>query len=100
MFNFEKSVVEIFLDSIKHVKDQVASETRQKCSTFDVVTAMIFKFRALVIGFAPEAEVCLGFAAGTRHLLNNVLPSVEGYYGHSSLPYSTNFLVLPYLASF
>ncbi|TVU35950.1 hypothetical protein EJB05_17857, partial [Eragrostis curvula] len=81
-FNFEKSVVEISLDSIKRVKDQVASETNQKCSTFDVVTAIIFKCRALAIDFAPDAEVRLGFAASTRHLLNNVLPSVEGYYGN------------------
>ncbi|KAK1665660.1 hypothetical protein QYE76_053819 [Lolium multiflorum] len=85
-FNFEKPVVEISLDSIKRVKDQVASETSQKCSTFDVVTAMIFKCRALAIGFAPDAEVRLGFAAGTRHLLNDKLSSVEGYYGNCVYP--------------
>jgi hypothetical protein len=39
-FNFEKSVVEISLDSIKRIKDQFVSETNQKCSTFDVVTMM------------------------------------------------------------
>ncbi|VAI00581.1 unnamed protein product [Triticum turgidum subsp. durum] len=38
-FNFVKSTVEISLDSIKRVKDQVAAETAQRCSTFDVVTA-------------------------------------------------------------
>jgi len=85
-FNFEKSVVEISLDSIKSVKDQVASETNQKCSTFDVVTAIIFKCRALAVDFAPDAEVRLGFAASTRHLLGNVLPSVEGYYGNCVYP--------------
>ncbi|KAI4998912.1 hypothetical protein ZWY2020_054254 [Hordeum vulgare] len=81
-FNFVKSTVEISLDSIKRVKDQVASETAQRCSTFDVVTAMIFKCRAAAIGFAPDAEVRLGFAAGTRHLLGSSLPSPDGYYGN------------------
>jgi hypothetical protein len=80
-FNFEKSMVEISLDSIKRIKDQVASETNQKCSTFDVVTAIMFKCHVSAIDFAPDAEVCLGFTASTRHLLSNVLPSVDGYYG-------------------
>ncbi|KAI4998926.1 hypothetical protein ZWY2020_054268 [Hordeum vulgare] len=85
-FNFVKSTVEISLDSIKRVKDQVASETAQRCSTFDVVTAMIFKCRAAAIGFAPDAEVRLGFAAGTRHLLGSSLPSPDGYYGNCVYP--------------
>lgn len=85
-FNFVKSTVEISLDSIKRVKDQVASETTQRCSTFDVVTAMIFKCRAAAIGFAPDAEVRLGFAAGTRHLLGSSLPSPDGYYGNCVYP--------------
>jgi hypothetical protein len=50
-------VVEISLVSIKRTKDQVASETNQKCSTFDVVTAIMFKWRASTIDFAPDAEV-------------------------------------------
>ncbi|VAI00583.1 unnamed protein product [Triticum turgidum subsp. durum] len=85
-FNFVKSTVEISLDSIKRVKDQVAAETAQRCSTFDVVTAMIFKCRAAAIGSAPDAEVRLGFAAGTRHLLGSSLPSPEGYYGNCVYP--------------
>ncbi|VAI00588.1 unnamed protein product [Triticum turgidum subsp. durum] len=68
------------------VKDQVAAETAQRCSTFDVVTAMIFKCRAAAIGSAPDAEVRLGFAAGTRHLLGSSLPSPEGYYGNCVYP--------------
>jgi hypothetical protein len=50
-------VVEISLDSIKRIKDQVASEINQKCSTFDVVTAIMFKWRTSTIDFAPDAEV-------------------------------------------
>ncbi|VAI00582.1 unnamed protein product [Triticum turgidum subsp. durum] len=53
---------------------------------FDVVTAMIFKCRAAAIGSAPDAEVRLGFAAGTRHLLGSSLPSPEGYYGNCVYP--------------
>ncbi|KAM3295244.1 hypothetical protein ACQJBY_037865 [Aegilops geniculata] len=85
-FNFVKSTVEISLDSIKRVKDQVASETAQRCSTFDVVTAIIFKCRAAATGSAPDAEVRLGFAAGTRHLLGSSLPSPDGYYGNCVYP--------------
>ncbi|KAF7051788.1 hypothetical protein CFC21_059988 [Triticum aestivum] len=85
-FNFVKSTVEISLDSIKRVKDQVAAETAQRCSTFDVVTAIIFKCRAAAIGSAPDAEVRLGFAAGTRHLLGGSLPSPDGYYGNCVYP--------------
>jgi hypothetical protein len=55
-FNFEKYVVEISLDSIKRIKDHVASETNQKCSTFDVVTAIMFKCRASAIDFAPDVK--------------------------------------------
>uniref|UniRef100_M8BQH4 3'-N-debenzoyl-2'-deoxytaxol N-benzoyltransferase n=1 Tax=Aegilops tauschii TaxID=37682 RepID=M8BQH4_AEGTA len=71
---------------IKRVKDQVAAETAQRCSTFDVVTAIIFKCRAAAIGSAPDAEVRLGFAAGTRHLLGGSLPSPDGYYGNCVYP--------------
>uniref|UniRef100_A0A453GZ13 Uncharacterized protein n=1 Tax=Aegilops tauschii subsp. strangulata TaxID=200361 RepID=A0A453GZ13_AEGTS len=81
-----KPIVEISLDSIKRVKDQVAAETAQRCSTFDVVTAIIFKCRAAAIGSAPDAEVRLGFAAGTRHLLGGSLPSPDGYYGNCVYP--------------
>jgi hypothetical protein len=33
-----------------------------------------------------KKEVCLGFAASTRHLLSNVLPSVDGYYDNYVYP--------------
>ncbi|KAJ1688169.1 hypothetical protein LUZ63_019559 [Rhynchospora breviuscula] len=85
-FNFVTSVIEISPDSINRNKDKFTTETTQRCSTFDVITAMIFKSRAKAIKLADTAEVRLGFAASTRHLLHGVLPSVEGYYGNCVYP--------------
>jgi Transferase family len=85
-FNFVTSVIEISLDSINQIKDKFTAETEKKCSTFDVITAMIFKSRAKAIKLASTAEVRLGFAASTRHLLNGILPSVVGYYGNCVYP--------------
>ncbi|KAJ3691025.1 hypothetical protein LUZ61_020189 [Rhynchospora tenuis] len=80
--NFTNSVIDISLDSINGIKDLYMTETGQRSSTFDVVTAMIFKCRVRAIDLAPEAKVGVAFAASTRHLLHGVLPSVEGYYGN------------------
>ncbi|KAJ4797537.1 HXXXD-type acyl-transferase family protein [Rhynchospora pubera] len=86
VFNFTTSVVDISLDSISRIKVMYMAETGQRSSTFDVVTAMIFKCRARAIDLAPEADIRMGFAASTRHLLHGVLPSVEGYYGNCLYP--------------
>ncbi|XP_078168697.1 acyl transferase 9-like [Carex rostrata] len=85
-FNFVTSVIEISPDSINRIKDKFTAETAKKCSTFDVISAMIFKARAKAIKLADTAEVRLGFAASTRHLLHGVLPTVEGYYGNCVYP--------------
>ena len=54
----------------------------ENCSTFDAVTAVVFKCRALALTAAlpDDAEVRVGFAAGTRGLLRSELPAVDGYY--------------------
>ncbi|XP_073008204.1 acyl transferase 5-like [Typha latifolia] len=87
-FKFETSVVEISLQSINNVKDEFTHGTNQRCSTFDVVTAMLWKCRAKAISSSlkPDDEVRLGFAASTRHLLHDILPSVDGYYGNCVYP--------------
>jgi hypothetical protein len=85
-FNFVTSVIEISPDSMNRIKDKFTAETAKKCSTFDVISAMIFKSRAKAIKLADTAEVRLGFAASTRHLLRGVLPTVEGYYGNCVYP--------------
>ncbi|RCV26196.1 hypothetical protein SETIT_5G226300v2 [Setaria italica] len=41
---------------------------------------------SFVTQLPDDAEVRLGFAASTRHLLQGVLPSVEGYYGNCVYP--------------
>ncbi|KAJ1688167.1 hypothetical protein LUZ63_019557 [Rhynchospora breviuscula] len=86
IFNFTTSVADISLDSINQIKGLYMAETGQRSSSFDVVTAMIFKCFARAIDLAPEADIRMGFAASTRHLLHGVLPSVEGYYGNCVYP--------------
>uniref|UniRef100_A0A453S2A1 3'-N-debenzoyl-2'-deoxytaxol N-benzoyltransferase n=1 Tax=Aegilops tauschii subsp. strangulata TaxID=200361 RepID=A0A453S2A1_AEGTS len=81
-------VVDISAESIARVKDEfkqaAATSTGEVCSTFDAVTAVVFKCRALALASAlpDETEVRMAFAASTRHLLRGVLPTVEGYYGN------------------
>ncbi|CAO2208678.1 unnamed protein product [Urochloa humidicola] len=86
-FNFVTQVVDITPETIARIKAEFAGATAgQPCSTFDAVTGVVFKCRALAAGLPDEAEVRLGFAASTRHLLQGVLPSVEGYYGNCVYP--------------
>uniref|UniRef100_A0ACD5WX23 Uncharacterized protein n=1 Tax=Avena sativa TaxID=4498 RepID=A0ACD5WX23_AVESA len=90
-FTFVTQVADISAASIERVKDEfkekqaAATSTGEGCSTFDAVTAVVFKCRALALAAAlpDDAELRVGFAAGTRHLLRGVLPAVDGYYGSS-----------------
>ncbi|KAM3349938.1 hypothetical protein ACQJBY_022651 [Aegilops geniculata] len=85
-FSFVTQVVEISPESILRIKDEFKAATGETCSTFDAVTAVVFKCRALAVELPDAAEVRLGFAASTRHLLPGVLPSVDGYYGNCVYP--------------
>uniref|UniRef100_A0ACD5VET9 Uncharacterized protein n=1 Tax=Avena sativa TaxID=4498 RepID=A0ACD5VET9_AVESA len=86
-FNFVTQVVEISPENIARIKDEFKAATGgQTCSTFDAVTAVVFKCRALAVELPDDAEARLGFAASTRHLLQGVLPSVDGYYGNCVYP--------------
>jgi hypothetical protein len=86
-FRFVTQVADISAESIARVKEEfkkaAGTSAVEGCSTFDAVTAVVFKCRALALAAAlpDDAEVRVGFAAGTRHLLRGVLPAVDGYYG-------------------
>ncbi|RZR91772.1 hypothetical protein BHM03_00019957 [Ensete ventricosum] len=84
-FRFETAVFDVSLDHINAVKNQFSRERGHKCSTFDVVTAMVWQCRTRGIGLEPHVEVHLGFAANTRHLLRQLLPQ-EGFYGNCVYP--------------
>ncbi|KAF7096270.1 hypothetical protein CFC21_098242 [Triticum aestivum] len=87
-FRLVTQVADISAESIARVKDEfkqaAATSMGEVCSTFDAVTAVVFKCRALALASAlpDDAEVRMAFAASTRHLLRGVLPTVEGYYGN------------------
>ncbi|KAM0839106.1 hypothetical protein ACQ4PT_060529 [Festuca glaucescens] len=83
-FRLVTQVADISAESIERVKDEFKQAAGEGCSTFDAVTAVVFKCRALaLVGALPDdAKVRVGFAAGTRHLLHGVLPAVDSYYGN------------------
>ncbi|XP_047073801.1 acyl transferase 5-like [Lolium rigidum] len=87
-FRLVTQVADISAASIQRVKDEfrqaAATSSGEDCSTFDAVTAVVFKCRALALEAAlpDDAEVRVSFAVSTRHLLRGVLPAVDGYYGN------------------
>ncbi|KAJ8478293.1 hypothetical protein OPV22_022020 [Ensete ventricosum] len=83
--HFETSVFDISSDQINALKNQFCRETSQKCSTFDVVTAILWQCRTRAISLDPHADMHLGFAANTRHMLRGLLPQ-EGFYGNCVYP--------------
>ncbi|CAL9091563.1 unnamed protein product [Musa hybrid cultivar] len=82
---FESSVFDIPSDHIDAVKNQFCREAGQECSTFDVVTAMIWQCRTRAISLDSHADVYLSFTANARHLLRQLLPQ-EGFYGNCVYP--------------
>ncbi|KAM0860619.1 hypothetical protein ACQ4PT_046437 [Festuca glaucescens] len=85
-FRFVTQVADISAESIVRVKDEFKSSTGEGCSTFDAVTAVVFKCRAMALAgaFPDDAEVGVGFAAGTRHLLRGVLPAYLACFARTS----------------
>ncbi|XP_048568501.1 acyl transferase 7-like [Triticum urartu] len=90
-FRLVTQVADISAESIARVKDEFkqasAASAGEVCSTFDAVTAIVFKCRTLALASAlpdDDAEVRVAFAVSTRRLLRGVLPipTVEGYYGN------------------
>nr|CAD1824174.1 unnamed protein product [Ananas comosus var. bracteatus] len=85
-YRFKSAEFDVSLHSINRVKDRVAAETGQICSTFDVVTAMLWQSRTRAINVEPDADVCLYYMANARHRLNELLSIEGGYYGNCVYP--------------
>ncbi|CAL9117488.1 unnamed protein product, partial [Musa textilis] len=83
--SFESSVFDIPSDHINAVKIQFCREAGQDCSTFDVVTAIVWQCRTRATSLDPHADVYLSFTANTRHLLHQLLPQ-GGFYGNCVYP--------------
>ncbi|XP_020106146.1 acyl transferase 5-like [Ananas comosus] len=80
--SFKLAEFDISLQSVKQVKDRVTAETGQSCSTFDVVTAVVWQSRTRAINLDPDADVGLSFMANARHVLHELLSIEGGYYGN------------------
>uniref|UniRef100_J3L1W0 3'-N-debenzoyl-2'-deoxytaxol N-benzoyltransferase n=1 Tax=Oryza brachyantha TaxID=4533 RepID=J3L1W0_ORYBR len=55
-FNFVTQVVEISPESIARIKEDFRASTGEACSTFDAVTAVVFKCRAVAMALPDDAE--------------------------------------------
>ncbi|KAG1346251.1 acyl transferase 5 [Cocos nucifera] len=82
----EQGILDVPLDRIDQIKNQFTSETGQKCSKFDVVSALVWHCRTRATNLEPRVDVHLAFTVNTRRLLQEVLPKGEGYYGNCVYP--------------
>ncbi|PIA60711.1 hypothetical protein AQUCO_00300314v1 [Aquilegia coerulea] len=76
--------IDIPLDQINQLKNQFLESTGEYCSTFEVVTASIWRRQTQVIKLGKENNAMLVFTANTRNLLKPTLP--EGFYGNCIFP--------------
>ncbi|KAG6501222.1 acyl transferase 7-like [Zingiber officinale] len=75
-------IMDISPEFIGQLKAQFFDQTGDRCSSFDVIVAKVWKCRTQVIRLAPDVDVHLCFAMDTRRLLQQVLPTNGGYYGN------------------
>ncbi|KAJ6827850.1 putative 3'-N-debenzoyl-2'-deoxytaxol N-benzoyltransferase [Iris pallida] len=83
-FEFEFCTVDISLDSINKSKEQFTKETGEICSTFDVITANLWRSRTRAIDMPSDTSVYVNFPANVRQALQNkgTLQEGSGYYGN------------------
>ncbi|CAL9087970.1 unnamed protein product [Musa acuminata var. zebrina] len=85
-FKLLYDTMDVCLDAINQIKAQYLEHTGQRCSTFDVAIAKLWRARTRSIQLDPGADVHLCFFANARHLLQQVLPLAGGYYGNCFYP--------------
>ncbi|XP_074589787.1 acyl transferase 4-like [Curcuma longa] len=78
-YNFVRSLRDFPPHAINAIKDSYARETSHRCTTFDALSAVLWRSRVRAIGLAPEADAHFVFPADARHLVNAAAP---GYYGN------------------
>ncbi|KAJ3679769.1 hypothetical protein LUZ60_017780 [Juncus effusus] len=81
-FDFDLLIIDVSLERINQNKELFFNQTGKKCTTFEIITAMIFISRAKAINLALNDKVSLHFAASARHLLYDMFPYMKGYYGN------------------
>ncbi|ONK72165.1 uncharacterized protein A4U43_C04F16460 [Asparagus officinalis] len=94
--NLKQHIIDISSDQINKLKNNFIEETDENCSTFDILTALLWRVRTRAVNGEPRANVTLTFPTDMRPNLNQVLPCGSGYYGnllYASLVKSTSEFV-------
>ncbi|KAH6787541.1 HXXXD-type acyl-transferase family protein [Perilla frutescens var. hirtella] len=88
-YQLEPAIIDISLEEIEKLKQEFRrGRPGERCSTFEVVAAMLWRRRTEVIGLDEDTEVKLVFFANCRTLVEPALP--EGFYGNCFFPVSVS----------
>lgn len=68
-------------DALQRLKQPIAEELKENCSTFEVLTALAWRAKIIALGIPGNRAVRLIFGVDVRKVLKPPLP--EGYYGNA-----------------
>lgn len=86
-YQLEPAIIDLSMDEIKELKEEFQRGRGKRCSTFELVAAMMWRRRTEAIGLQDgKTQVKLVFFANCRHLMEPPLP--EGFYGNCFFPVS------------
>lgn len=69
-------------DALKRIKQPIAEELKERCTTFEVLSALAWRARTIALGIPLNHAVRLLFAVDVRKALKP--PLAEGYYGNAA----------------
>lgn len=68
-------------DDLQRIKQPIAKELKEHCTTFEVLSALAWRARTIAVGIPLHADVRLIFGVDVRRVLK---PSIaDGYYGNT-----------------
>ncbi|KAG9459964.1 hypothetical protein H6P81_004472 [Aristolochia fimbriata] len=82
--SLKQATVDVHPTHIDELKREFLTQTGKTCSTFEVLTASVWKSRTEAIAVDKDAEVVLVFFANVRPFLDPPLP--RGFYGNCFFP--------------
>eukprot|EP00253_Pinus_taeda_P030548 PITA_30548 len=68
-------------DALQRIKQPIAEELKENCSTFEVLTALAWRAKIIALGIPGDRAVRLIFGVDVRRVLKPSL--AEGYYGNA-----------------
>ena len=89
--NAEELTLASFLlnsDALQRIKQPIAEELKENCTTFEVLAALAWRARTRALGIPLDQAVRLLFAVDVRRAFEP--PLAEGYYGNGACPEITD----------